>query len=257
MSVAAKDQHKLIEFLKPNPNHSGSLYVQLTRALTLAIAEGLLKEGDFLMPQRDLAAALGVSRVTLRKAIDNLEQQGLLEQRQGAGTIIKANKTPPIQKNLAVLNSFTDDMHARGMKPSSLWVNREHVAPSPKEALALNLSFGEKIFRLTRVRNANDVPIAFELAATPAGLMESLDSIDESLYQALERYQARPVRALQSIAAQNCDSQVASFLQISPGDAVLYIERKAFDHNNRPVEFTRCYFRGDLYDLVTELKLEV
>ena len=257
MTVIVKDRHKLIEFLRPNPNQSGSLYVQLTRALTLAIAEGLLQEGDFLIPQRDLAAALGVSRVTLRKAIDNLEQQGLLEQRQGAGTIVKANKASPIQKNLAVLNSFTDDMRARGMEPSSLWINREHVSPSPKEAMALNLSAGEKIFRLTRVRNANDIPIAFELAATPAQLIGDLDNIDASLYQALEKYQARPVRALQSIAAQNCDSQVAGFLKISPGDAILYIERKAFDHNNRPVEFTRCYFRGDLYDLVTELKLEV
>ena len=255
MNSLPSDQKKLIEFLRPNRNLPGSLAAQLTRALTLASAEGLLKEGDYLMPQRDMARALGVSRVTLRKAINALEQVGLLEQRQGAGTLIKAAVTKPIQKNLAILNNFTEDMRLRGLEPSSVWLNREHLSPSPREAMALNLATGERVFRLTRIRKADGLAIAFEIATTPAHLLNSLEDIEESLYQALECQQARPVRALQSIAARNCDSQVAGYLNISPGDAVLYIERKAFDEQDRPVEYTRSYFRADMYDLVTELKV--
>ena len=257
LSSLTAEQKRLVEFLKPDRNQPGSLAAQLTRTFTLAFAEGLLQEGSYLIPQRDLASALGVSRVTLRKAIDALERQGLLEQRQGSGTVIKAMKAKPIQKNLAVLNNFTDDMLARGLEPSSVWLNREQLSPSPKEAMALDLSTGDRIFRLTRIRKADGIAIAFEIASTPAHLIGNIDDIEESLYQALEGQQARPVRALQSISAANSDPQVAKYLNISQGDAVLYIERKALDPQERAVEYTRSYFRADMYDLVTELKVEM
>jgi len=244
----------LIEFLKPDNNQSGALYVQLARSLTQAIHEGMLQDGDYLLPQRELAEALGISRVTVRKAIESLVDQGLLTQRQGSGTIVNASENKSIHKNLAVLNSFTEDMNSRGMNPSSRWVSRDLVMASPKEAMALNLSPGDRVCRFTRIRSAGDMPMAFETASIPASLIQDPYEVDESLYESLDQKNARPHRALQSITAQNCDNQIAEYLRIAPGDAVLYIERQGFDLQEKPVEFTRSYYRGDVYDFVTELK---
>ncbi|WLD58793.1 GntR family transcriptional regulator [Salinispirillum sp. LH 10-3-1] len=246
----------IIEYLKPDPSKTGSLYVQLARSMTQAIHEGLLKDGDYLMPQRELAVALEVSRVTVRKAIESLVQQGLLVQKQGAGTLVTARGSESIHKNLSVLNSFTEDMSARGMTPRSEWVSRDLVQASPKEAMALNLSPGNRICRFGRVRFANELPMAYEIAATPGDIIRSVDEVEDSLYAALQARNARPVRALQTMTARNVDKQIAEHLKMSPGDAVLYIERQGFDQHNRPVEFTRSYYRGDIYDFVVELKLD-
>ncbi len=244
----------LLDFIRPDPNKDGSLYVQLTRSITQAIHEQILKPGDYLPPQRDMAEKLNISRVTVRKAIEVLEGQGLVVQRQGAGTIISAKQEQAsIHKNLSVLNSFTEDMKQRGMEPNSKWIDRSVVIASPKEAIALNLSPGMTVNRFVRVRFASDIPMAFETASVPEDLIDSVDTV-ESLYLSLEKNNARPIRALQTITAQNADKHVAQYLQISPGDAVLYIERQGFDGNNRPVEFTRSFYRGDIYDFVTELK---
>jgi GntR family transcriptional regulator len=249
-----KDQ-ELLDFLRPDSSRAGSLYTQLARSLSQAIHEGMLEDGDFILPQRDLAEALGVSRVTVRKAIESLVSEGLLVQRQGAGTMVTRGTKQSIHKNLAVLNSFTEDMTSRGMAPSSTWVSRTTVQASPKEAMALNLSPGSLVSRFIRVRFASDTPMAYEIASIPAQIIDDATSVNESLYAKLDERNARPVRALQTMTAQNADNAVAEFLKIVPGDAVLYIERQGFSQANTPVEFTRSWYRGDIYDLVTELKL--
>lgn len=255
MKDSPQKQKQLLEFLKPDTSRTGSLYTQLARSLSQAIHEGMLEDGDFILPQRDLADALGVSRVTVRKAIESLVEEGLLVQRQGAGTIVTSGGKQSIHKNLAVLNSFTEDMTSRGMAPSSTWVSRVTVQASPKEAMALNLSPGSLVSRFIRVRFASETPMAYEIASVPASIIPKAEHVGDSLYAALEGNNARPVRALQTMTAQNADSAVAEYLKIVQGDAVLFIERQGFDHSKRPVEYTRSWYRGDIYDFVTELAI--
>ncbi len=100
----------LINFLRPSDDSSESLYKQLSRSLNSAIQEGILKPGDALMPERDLATNLKMSRITVRKAIDQLVEIGLLTKRQGAGTVVSENVDLVLHKNLSSLNSFTADM---------------------------------------------------------------------------------------------------------------------------------------------------
>jgi GntR family transcriptional regulator len=243
----------LIDFLRPDVSRSGSLYTQLARSLTQAIDEGLLLDGDFILPQRDLAEALGVSRVTVRKAIECLVAEGLLSQRQGAGTVVTRRAKVLIRKNLAVLNSFTEDMVARGMTPSSSWVARVTLKASTKEARALNLPPGDLVSRFTRVRYASATPMAYEIATVPGTLLPDAEQVVDSLYSALEVLGARPTMAVQTMTAINADPAVAEALKINIQDAVLYIERQGFDRTDKPVEFTRSWYRGDLYDFVAEL----
>ena len=96
------------------------LYQQLQRALRQAIETRVLGPDDALPPERDLAADFNVSRITVRKAIDGLVNEGLLVRRQGSGTFVRTR----VEKNFSKLTSFSEDMRARGRNPRSVWLRK-------------------------------------------------------------------------------------------------------------------------------------
>ena len=111
----------LSQYLRPlDEAHTLPLYQQLQRRLREAIENRILGPDDALPPERDLAEELSVSRITVRKAIDGLVEEGLLVRRQGSGTFV-SNR---VEKNFSKLTSFSEDMRARGRKPRSVWLNR-------------------------------------------------------------------------------------------------------------------------------------
>lgn len=226
---------------------SAPLYLQLQRVLRDAIERGVLKAEEALPPERDLAEAYGVSRVTVRKALDGLVDLRLLTRRQGAGTFVAAR----VEKNFAVISSFTEDMESRGRTASSEWIARSEGVVSPEEALALGLSPGTSVFRFARIRYADDVSMALEYTTVPADALGSLERVTESLYAALGS--ARPIRVLQRLRAVLFSNEQAALLRVEPPAAGLLIERRGFAADGRTVEFTQSYYRGDSYDYVAEL----
>jgi len=139
------------------------LYLQLQRLLRTAIDRHVLAPDEALPPERDLAEAYKVSRVTVRKALDGLVQARLLTRRQGAGTFVAAR----VEKNFATISSFTEDMLSRGRQPHSKWLSRSEGTVMPEEALALGLSPGSPVYRLTRIRYADGQSMALEHATVP------------------------------------------------------------------------------------------
>src|SRR5262249_15386303 len=119
------------------------LYVQLQHRIQEAVRGGTLKADEALPSERDLARQLRISRVTVRKALAGLVEKGLLVQRWGSGTFIAPELR--VEQPLSRLSSFTDDMHARGMKPSAVDLSRSTGPASPKESMALSLSPGEMV----------------------------------------------------------------------------------------------------------------
>ncbi|HXD25090.1 MAG TPA: GntR family transcriptional regulator, partial [Propionibacteriaceae bacterium] len=178
-------------------SNSLPLYQQLQRALRQAIERRVLGPDDALPPERDLAAELSVSRITVRKAIDGLVTEGLLVRRQGSGTFVTAR----VEKNFSKLTSFSEDMRARGRTPHSVWLQRSAGTVTPEESLTLRSSPGTPVFRFHRIRFANDAPMSLEYATVLASSLPSLDAVESSLYEALERAGNRPVRALQRLRA--------------------------------------------------------
>ena len=225
----------------------GPLYRQLERKLCDAIDARILAPGEALPPERDLAAAYHVSRVTVRKALDGLVDARLLTRRRGAGTYVAA----PIEKNFANLSSFTEDMEGRGRTPSSSWITRGTGIVTPEEALALGLSPGSAVTRLSRVRHADGISMAIEQSSIPADILPSADAVGASLYATLGA--ARPVRVLQRLRAVLLDAEEIALLGIDGPAAGLLIERRGFAASGRAVEFTRSLYRGDGYDIVSEL----
>jgi GntR family transcriptional regulator len=225
------------------------LYQQLQHALRRAIDAGAWASASALPAERQLASALGISRITVRKAIDALVEEGLLVRRAGAGNFINTR----IEKNFAKLTSFSEDMRARGRIPRNEWLKRSEGLVTPEEALRLRLSPGAAVYRFHRIRYADELPMCLEHATIAASALASLDAVGDSMYEALEAGGNRPVRALQRLSALLLNAEQARLLQTREGDAGLCVERLGFARDGRAVEFCRSWFRGDMYDFVAEL----
>lgn len=230
------------------------LYLQLANALRRFIQEGRLNSGEALPSERAIAEMTSLSRVTIRKGIDLLVREGLLSQRRGSGTYVAA-AVDRIEQRLATLSSFSEDMISYGRKPSARWLAREYANPSPREAMVLGLSPGDKVLRLHRIRLADGLPLAVELAVVPASLIPSLDQLGDSLYEALATAGAHPDKALQHMHACALPDFEAGLLEGVPGEPALYIERVSRYSDGPAVEFTRSYCKGDRFDFVAELTL--
>ena len=227
------------------------LYLQLQRLLREAIRGELVGEDDAIPTERDLADEFSVSRITVRKAVDGLVEEGLLARRRGAGTFVIA---PRVEKSFSKLSSFSEDMISRGRSPHSIWIGRSSGAVTPEEALSLGLSPGSLVYRFSRVRYADGQSMALEQSTIPAYCLASADAVTDSLYDALERTGHRPVRALQRLRAVAFTAEQAEALGVVAGEPGLFIERIGFLADGRAAEFTQSHYRGDSYDVVAELQ---
>lgn len=232
----------------------GPLYLQLKRWIEDAIKRGAINPGDALPSERDLALRADVSRVTVRKAVHQLVEDGVLVQRHGSGTFV-APQTQRVEQSLSQLTSFTEDMARRGMSVRAEWLDRGLYAPSPEETVILGLSSGEQAARIARLRLTGDTPLAIERASLSSSVLPDPFAIGDSLYRYLEKFGNRPVRAIQRIRAANLSEDDAHLLQVPVGSAGLNIERTSYLPSGRVIEFTRSIYRGDTYDFVAELRL--
>ena len=234
--------------------NGGPRYMQLRQRLTDGVDQGLLKAGNPLPPEREIAAITEMSRVTVRKAIEALANDGIIIQKQGSGSFI-ASDAPQIEQSLSRLTSFSEDMSRRGMASASVWLERGIFMPSPDETLALALSANASVSRIARLRMADDKPMAIERASLSTEMLPNPLLVQTSLYEILGKAGYRPVRALQKISAVNLEEEDAALLEITPGKAGLRIERISYLADGRTVEFTQSMYRGDAYNFVAELRL--
>ncbi|WP_166418568.1 GntR family transcriptional regulator [Cochlodiniinecator piscidefendens] len=245
------------EFLRPEhwlSATAGPRYVQLRRRIEEGIASGLLPIESPLPPEREVAAITTLSRVTVRKAIQELVDKGSVVQKQGSGSFIQ-DSTLRVEQSLSQLTSFTEDMSNRGMESHSVWLERGVFLTSSEEAKALNLEPEHSVARIARLRHAQDRPIAIERASLPLDLLPNPLAVTSSLYEVLGQDGNRPERATQKISAVNLSEADAELLDVTPNAAGLKIERTSFLSSGRVVEFTRSLYRGDAYDFVAEMRL--
>lgn len=242
-------------FLSENWNRAGegSRYLQLSRHIASAIGNGLLKEGFQLPPERDMAELGQVSRVTVRKAVSELVDAGLVEQRRGSGTFVLA-EAPRTEQSLSSLVSFTENMQARGRTSTSKILSRGLYSPTPDEMMALGLAPSQKVARIERLRFADGTPMALELSSLPSDVLPNPDEVSTSLYAVLRRSGQAPSRAIQRVSAINVPADRASIMGVAENTALLEISRTAFLDSGRPIEFTLGLYRPDIYDFVAEIR---
>ena len=227
------------------------LYRQVQEAIREAIVDRSLRPDDALPAERELSSAFGVSRITTRKAIEGLVNEGVLDTHHGSGTFVRSK----VEKNFAQLTSFSEEMAARGMVPSSTWLNRTSGSVRPEEVLTLRASPGTAVYRFSRIRLADDSPMSIEYVTILANCLPSIEAVDHSLYEALHKTGNRPVRALQRLSALILNEEKAHLLGASVGDAGLLAERIGFNKSGVAIEFSQSFYRGDTYDFVAELSI--
>ncbi|MGH6743269.1 GntR family transcriptional regulator [Novosphingobium sp. PhB57] len=226
------------------------LYLQLARSLREHISSGAIDPGSALPSERDLSEMAGLSRVTVRKGIEQLIEEGVLFRKQGSGTFVAKR----IEAPGARLSSFSDDTRSRGENPGVVWINKAYAQPTEEEAAALEIPANASVARLGRVRLAGGEPLAIEHAVIPAQFMPDLTALGDSLYQALDIHGFRPTSGTQRVRASLATPTEAGILCVKQNSEVLRIERKTRIPDGRIVEFTRSVYRGDRYEFVTELK---
>ncbi len=239
----------MIEF-PTNKDASTPLYIQIANNLRRQINQGRIATGEALPSERDLCELTGASRVTIRKAVDQLIEEKLLFRKQGSGTFVSKR----IEMPGAYLNGFSDDARSRGQEPGCIWLMRSYANPTSEEAAVLNVPTASKVARLGRVRLSGGEPLAIEHAVVVASLLPPIDDISDSLYGALEEKGNRPVKGRQKVRASLATPTEAGLLSISENSEVLRIERVTQRADGAVVEFTRSAYRGDRYDVVTELR---
>jgi GntR family transcriptional regulator len=238
-------------WLRPD---AGPRYTQLRRRLQDAITHGVLAPNASLPPEREIAEITGLSRVTVRKAMQALVDKGVIIQKQGSGSFVRDN-TVKVEQSLINLTSFTEDMAQRGMDTSSVWLERGIVRASAREVDVLGIEPGASVARISRLRVAGGRPLALERATLPLDLLPNPLEVETSLYEVLARDGHRPVSALQRFTALNLGAEDAELLEVPAGAAALSIERTSYLGTGQVVEFTQSIYRGDAYDFVAELRL--
>lgn len=247
----------ITDFLRPEgwlSQTAGPRYVQLRQRLEEGISQGILAPNSSLPPEREIAELTDLSRVTVRKAIQELVRKGAVEQRQGSGSFVR-EPVARVEQSLSHLTSFTEDMERRGFQTTATWLERGIFLPSPEEMMALGLSTDEQVARIHRLRQAGGRPMALERAALPLDILPNPTEVTGSLYAVLERSGNRPVRAIQKISAINLEAPEANLLDVAEGTAGLRIQRTSYLESGRVAELTRSIYHGDAYDFVAELRL--
>ena len=227
------------------PARSGSKSAQL-RAHLIGLIEGGLKPHDKMPTERDLAEQFGVTRLTVRRALDQLDHEGRVYRTQGAGTFVSE---PRIAKSVE-LTSFSDDMRARGLQPGSLATKIVEVAAGAEVGSHLGISPRDRVTHIHRVRTADSEPMCIEHTYIPVNLAPGLSqlSVEGSLYDLLAgRFHLRVGKAEQSIHATVLEPELARRLDVAEFSPAFRVTRVAYDLRNRRMEYAESLYRADRY----------
>lgn len=235
----------------PSRPAQGPRYFQIKLALEGRIAE--LATGTSLPPERKLAAELGTSRTTLRRALAELTAEGVLSRTQGSGNFI----APPKLVHVRQLTSFSDDLGAEGLTVESEILAAETLSADAELAAQLEITPGDPVQRLARLRIVNEEPLALETAHLPGDLDGLPAAVAErgSLYATLHSYGVDIYDVQDSVQTALATPDQAVHLRINTGTPLLLIERTSRTAQGRVVEWTRSFYRGDRVRFVARGKL--
>ena len=221
------------------------LYQQLMMRLKNDILSGAYPPGGRIPSEQWLCDAYGVSRVTVRKALLDLVQEGLLVRRQGKGTFVADER---IQRDLAHITSFSDACRQMGHAAGSRLVCAQWEEASAEDAERLGVAPGERLVEICRLRLCDGEPVMLEINRFPAAYAFLLDApLDGSLYALLREHGVVPSSASHDISLGHATPLVSRHLGAEVGDALLLLDELVLDQHGQPLHLSRQWIRGDRY----------
>ena len=226
-------------------NSSSPLYHQLMQRISADIEKGTYPVGSRIPPEHELEQLYQVSRVTVRRALAELTNEGLLERKQGKGTFVSA---PKVRQNLKSLHSFHDSCRSNGMSPSTDVVHVREAVADPADAEEMNLPEGSRVLEILRVRRADGVPVVLErnrFSMAYAWLQDQ--DLSGSLYGLLREYGVEPKLAIHDVSLCFAAEDEAALLETDPGTPLVRLHEVIFDQRGRPLHNSVQLIRGERF----------
>lgn len=246
---------KIGNIARPDRKRPEPLWHQAESALRSLIADGTWQDGTQLPNEGKLSEMLGVSRITIRHALGNLEESGLLRREHGRGTFVRSST---VIAGVRGLTSFTQEMADRGLVVGSTILEMIELPADTEVAAALEIPEGSPVVKLRRLRAGNDQPIGIQTAYLPSGRVTGLLEIAEpilSLYDVLrDRFAIEPKLAREIYRVGTVSEQDASLLDVDAGSPAFIVRRITSDSMG-PFEFAVSTMRGDRYEIRSKLHI--
>jgi GntR family transcriptional regulator len=230
------------------------LYSQLREGLLILLKDGEFREGDAFPTERELGQKYKVSRITVRRALDELVREGYLVARQGKGTFVAK---PKISRHMPQMRSFSQEMANQGRRPGSRLLSLGHQKVGHRIATALSLPEDSWVWVVERLRLADDEPICVSLVylnlppqitLTPAELEQ-----ESSLWKILEHKGIQFAYRAENIQAIAAGAREAELLLVEPGAPLLFVEGTVYSDRGDPIEYHQIHNRGDRYNYSVQM----
>ncbi len=225
-----------------------SLYQQIKDIYKNKIVTEEIKRGDKIPSEIEIQKEFNVSRITARQAILELEKEGMVKRGRGKGTYVIWQKG--IEEDLSHIKSFTEEMISRNRVPGTKSLSVEKVMVTENIAKEYGMKSNEEMYCIKRVRTADDVRLVYFVSYFPLSTKLPMDSsaYKESIYEMLDYTgMGIPIKVEEKISAILPNKEVCNALNISSSQPVLLRERISLNEKGELMEFTHCYYRGDLY----------
>lgn len=239
-----------------NAKSGTPLYQQIEEQLRIHIKEEAYLKGKLLPNEIILSKQLGVSRNTVRQAINNLVNEGLLTRKKGVGTIAS---TPPFSSNSKNWKSFSQEMESRGIEVRNYELHVTWEIVDEEIANFFRVEPSTRVLRMERVRGSMDNPFVYFISYfNPKIMMTGDEDFSKPLYELLEeKYNTVVVTSREEISACSANSYIAKKLEIEEGDPMLKRKRFVYDQGETPIEWNIGYYRADSFVYTVESKREI
>jgi GntR family transcriptional regulator len=230
----------------------------MEQVLKSKLISGEFSPGDQIPTEKELCNTYQVSNITVKKALSNLVNEGLLDRKPGKGTFVtgKISDIIELQHGISTNDILPDGIEKQEVKVLDI----THMKASTKVARILKIRKGDEIVRVTRTRSVNNIPISLTINSLPLALGERIKKENLKKYPMLhileKKLKIPIVGALQEIKAIVADHAIASSLSINICSPILYLEFQIFTRREKPVEFVQIYNRSDLVKIINDLRLK-
>ena len=253
--MSKETNQRLLEKLLQDLASAGAmpLYLRFNASMRQAIEQGLLNAGDFLPSERLFTERLGISRITVRKALACLEQDGIIGRSRGYGTFIRAQRpAPKLRYSLADVRGFSREVMQQGRRPDTQWLSRERVPASAELAEKLQLAAETQIYQLKRIHFLDRQPMSVAVSYVVAAAIANVDEIGISLYDYFRRNNVEMGSLRSQVSAAMADDDIRRALQLSEPMPLLIVRQTMFDHRKKPIEYSESFCHSDMYEFTSE-----